>query len=202
MLTTEDESLLNKFICLKDHGASKSDLQRHQEKGGSLLPEFNVRGFNYRMTDMQGALGVAQMNKLSFILEGRRRIAAKYDIALENSPLLTPIVPKNYKHSYQSYVCLYNKSLDLDNLTLDKINELNIKRNQLMSDLENVGISVRQGTHAVHTLGFYKNKYDFSDNTFLKSYTADRLSITLPLYANMTDAEFDYVISNINNLIS
>ena len=48
---------------LKDHGASKSDLQRHTEKGGSLLPNFDILGYNYRMTDIQGALGSCQMDK-------------------------------------------------------------------------------------------------------------------------------------------
>jgi len=52
MLITDDENIANKVSQLKDHGASKSDLQRHKEKGGSLLPDFTMRGYNYRMTDI------------------------------------------------------------------------------------------------------------------------------------------------------
>ncbi|MCJ8346306.1 DegT/DnrJ/EryC1/StrS family aminotransferase, partial [bacterium] len=97
MLITNDKSLESIVSQLKDHGASKSDLQRHTEKGGSLLPDFTMRGYNYRMTDMQGALGVCQMNKKEMIMKGRRRIAKKYDLSLkEISQLKTPYTPKNY----------------------------------------------------------------------------------------------------------
>ena len=79
MLITDDEDIANKVSQLKDHGASKSDLQRHKEKGGSLLPDFTMRGYNYRMTDMQGALGVCQMDRKEYIMNGRREIASKYE---------------------------------------------------------------------------------------------------------------------------
>jgi len=67
--------------------------------------------------------------------------------------------------------------------------------------LERRGISVRQGTHAVHTLGYYKNKYTLKDKDYLSSYAADRLSVTLPLYADMNDKEFNYVIENIKEIL-
>lgn len=63
--------------------------------------------------------------------------------------------------------------------------------------LEEHGISVRQGTHAVHTLGYYKNKYNLSDERYLQSYAADRLTIALPLYATMREEEFNYVVDNL-----
>ncbi len=84
MLITDSDEIAARVSQLKDHGASKSDLQRHKEKGGSLLPDFTMRGYNYRMTDMQGALGVCQMKKAARIMEGRRRVAKKYDEALDS----------------------------------------------------------------------------------------------------------------------
>lgn len=202
MLITNDETIANKVSQLKDHGASKSDLQRHKEKGGSLLPDFTMRGYNYRMTDMQGALGVCQMDKKEYIMNGRREVAAKYDIALnEISQLVTPYVPENYKHGYQSYVCVFTGGEDISNLTKEQIDRINIKRNIFMEKLENMTIATRQGTHAVHTLGYYKNKNNFNDEDFLMSYAADRLSIALPLYAGMSDEEFSYVISNIQEAL-
>ena len=67
-----------------------------------------------------------------------------------------------------------------------------------MEKLEEMTIATRQGTHAV---GYYKNKNNFKDEDFLMSYAADRLSIALPLYAGMTNEEFDYVISNIKEAL-
>jgi dTDP-4-amino-4,6-dideoxygalactose transaminase len=66
-----------------------------------------------------------------------------------------------------------------------------------MDKLERKGIATRQGTHAVHTLGYYKEKYNLNDRDYINSYAADRLSIALPLYAEMTDEEFEYVVNEI-----
>ena len=202
MLITDNEEIANKVSQLKDHGASKSDLQRHKEKGGSLLPDFTMRGYNYRMTDMQGALGVCQMDKKEYIMNGRREVAAKYDEALKGiQQLITPYIPENYKHGYQSYVCIFTDGEDISNLTKEQIDRVNIKRNIFMEKLEAMTIATRQGTHAVHTLGYYKNKNNFKDEDFLMSYAADRLSIALPLYAGMSSEEFEYVISNIKEAL-
>lgn len=202
MLITDNEEIANKVSQLKDHGASKSDLQRHKEKGGSLLPDFTMRGYNYRMTDMQGALGVCQMDKKEYIMNGRREVAAKYDEALKGiKQLITPYIPENYKHGYQSYVCIFTDGEDISNLTKEQIDRVNIKRNIFMEKLEAMTIATRQGTHAVHTLGYYKNKNNFKDEDFLMSYAADRLSIALPLYAGMSSEEFEYVISNIKEAL-
>ena len=202
MLITDDEDIANKVSQLKDHGASKSDLQRHKEKGGSLLPDFTMRGYNYRMTDMQGALGVCQMDRKEYIMNGRREVASKYDEVLKDiSQLVSPYIPENYKHGYQSYVCIFTDGEDISNLTKEQIDRINIKRNIFMEKLEEMTIATRQGTHAVHTLGYYKNKNNFKDEDFLMSYAADRLSIALPLYAGMTNEEFDYVISNIKEAL-
>lgn len=198
MLITNDDDIAATVSQLKDHGASKSDLQRHKEKGGSLLPDFTMRGYNYRMTDFQGALGVCQMKKAESIMAGRRKIAKKYDQALPSlKKLQIPYIPDGYTHGYQSYVVIFSEGEALDSLTMEKIDQLNIKRNILMEKLEALGIATRQGTHAVHTLSYYKDRYKLNDKDFLMSYAADRLSIALPLYAGMTDEEFEYVISSI-----
>ena len=203
MLITNSDDLANVVSQLKDHGASKSDLQRHKERGGSLLPDFTMRGYNYRMTDMQGALGVCQMNKKEYIMSGRREVASKYDSALKDiSELITPFTPKEYKHGYQSYVCIFTDGEDISNLTKEQIDRINIKRNIFMEKLEEKNIATRQGTHAVHTLGYYKEKNSFNDEDFLSSYAGDRLSIALPLYAGMSNDEFDYVISNIKEALA
>ena len=211
MLITNDEKIAGLVSMLKDHGASKSDLQRHIEKGGSLLPNFDILGYNYRMTDIQGALGSCQMDKKERIMNGRRRIAKKYDDALKSEVvnnkklseiLIPPYIPNGYKHGYQSYVCLFTGGVDLTELNKDIIDNINQKRNNLMQILEENGIATRQGTHAVHTLGYYKVKNNFKDEDFLNSYAADRLTISLPMYADMSDEEFQYVIDHIKKALA
>lgn len=200
MLTISSAPLFNTIKQLCDHGASKSDLDRH-EKGGSLLPDFNMRGYNYRMTDMQGALGVCQMKKLDNILNKRLNIAKMYTEALGSIDVFkTPEAPSHYVHSYQSYVCLFSP-MELDKLSKETIDECNIKRNQFMHLLEEKGIATRQGTHAAHTLSYYRDRYQLKPDDYINAYAADRLSITLPLYADMTTEEFEYVIETIKQVL-
>lgn len=66
-----------------------------------------------------------------------------------------------------------------------------------MDRLDTAGIATRPGTHAVHMLGFYKNKYSINPEDFPNAYLADQLTITLPLYAQMTEEEQDYVIDHL-----
>ena len=203
MVITDDSETAAKISSLRDHGASKSDRDRHGQKGSFFLPDFNVVGYNFRMTDFQGALGVAQMEKADELLAARRVIAARYDKALsEFDHLTTPFVPSGYLPGYQSYVCLFATEDDLKDLSVAKIDRLHGKRNDFMYRLEENGVTTRQGTHAVHTLGYYKETYGLKADQYINSYAADHLSVALPLYYGMTDDEFDYVVSNIRSALA
>lgn len=207
MLVTNDDSLAETVRKMRDHGASKSDLERHLKEGGSLLPEYNMLGFNYRMTDLQGALGAVQMDKADAIIRGRRESASIYDKLLDDIPeIRKPFIPEGYTHSYQSYVCLYKANgrelKNGDNIDWDQIDEWNKERNRLMAALENSGISVRQGTHAIHTLGYYKRRYGLKKHDYPMSYIADQLSITLPLYFGMTELEQIRIVNTMRTCIS
>lgn len=194
MVLTNDRELADKTRAFRDHGATKSDLQRHESKRGFLMPEYNVVGYNYRMTDLQGAVGVAQMGKLRYILDRRIALARRYDQALENLEWLeTPYTPEGYVHGYQSYVCLFKP----EEPTMDNVEELHEQRNALMERLEDRGIATRQGTQAVHVLGYYRRKYGLQPADFPNAYLADRLSLALPLYAQMTDEEQDFVCQSL-----
>jgi dTDP-4-amino-4,6-dideoxygalactose transaminase len=99
-------------------------------------------------------------------------------------------------------VCLFVGNEDLSDLTVEKIDRLNRQRNIFMEKLQVADIATRQGTHAVHTLGYYKARYDLKDQDFLMGYAADRLSVTLPVYAGMTEEEFQYVISHMQGALA
>ncbi|UCD16791.1 MAG: DegT/DnrJ/EryC1/StrS family aminotransferase, partial [Candidatus Zixiibacteriota bacterium] len=146
MLTTADDEIDNLLRALRNHGASLSGFARHESKRTFLLSEYRHLGFNYRMTDLQGALGVAQMEKIDWIQKQRRSRAAVYDELLGNETFLRlPHCPDNMTHAYQAYVCLYQPK----KASPETLQELNEQRNNVMVALEEKGISTRQGTHAV-----------------------------------------------------
>ncbi|MGD9125016.1 MAG: DegT/DnrJ/EryC1/StrS family aminotransferase [Desulfarculaceae bacterium] len=184
MVTTQDAELTAKIEKLRNHGAEATDLERHLAHGGSLLPAFNLLGFNYRLTDLQGALGLAQMERAGAVIAARRAAAAEYNRLLKDlEDFRPPVEPPGYEHCYQSYVVLLSGGKEPN---LDRVAKLNRWRNRLMAAMEADGIQVRQGTHAVHTLGYYASKYGLEPEDFPNSLLADRLSITLPLFPGIS----------------
>lgn len=198
MVLTDNADLARKMKELRSHGSTVSADARHAGKG-FLLPEFNEAGYNYRMTDIQGAIGLAQVEKLDYILnEKTKRVDIYNRLIQENLPeLIIPIVPSGYTHTYQSYVCM----LDLKVLNIDSIEAGGEFRNQLLTELESLGVATRQGTHAVHLLGYYKNRFGYLAEELPNAYACDRLSITLPLYVQMTDEDQKYVIDQIRTVL-
>jgi perosamine synthetase len=194
MITTAQPEIDRLSRILRDHGASRTDFDRHTIKSAFLLAEFNHLGYNYRMTDIQGALGCVQMERAQRILRGRAKRARLYDKMLENVEWLEgPRVPKRYVHGYQAYVCLFQP----EEPTLKNVERLHQQRNELMMRLEEKGIATRQGTHAPILQGYYAEKYKLQPEQFPHAYLADRLSLTLPLYVQMTEAEQAMVIDEL-----
>ena len=182
MITTNDHLLTEKIKKLRDHGAAITDLQRHHGARPYLLADHPVAGYNQRMTDLQGALGSAQMDRANDIVLERQELAKKYDEAFADLDWLrTPFKHSDYDHGYQSYPCLFMPK-KINPRTIKKINE---KRNEWMDDLQKSGISTRPATHAVHMLSFYKEKYDLMPEDFPNAYAADQCSISLPLFHGM-----------------
>jgi len=190
MVTSTDAGLDGLVRSLRDHGASRSDLARHAGAGGFLLAEYAHLGYNFRMTDMQGALGSVQMDRAEWILRERTARAELYDRRLAGLDwLVTPAVPDDCVHGYQSYVCLFRPETP----TTGNVEALSEKRNAVMSRLETQGIATRQGTHAVVLQRYYAEKYRLDPGAFPSAWIADRLSLSLPLYAQMSDADQDEV---------
>lgn len=201
MVTTSDPELATTMRRLRDHGAAISDLQRHTGPRPYLLPEFPDAGYNYRMTDLQGALGSAQMNRAQEIVQERRRLAARYDEAFSNLDWLeTPFRHEDYGHGYQSYACLF-RPIDVyaavRDKDIDRLEEIHHVRDEWMDSLQLAGISTRPATHAVHMLEFYRKKYQHSAQDFFGAYAAYTCSISLPLFHGMLQEEQDYVISEV-----
>lgn len=194
MITTESDELASLSRTLRDHGASRSDLERHHQQYSFLLAEYHHLGFNFRMTDIQGALGVSQMKKAAWIMASRREGAARYDELLKDFEWLDlPYRHPDYVHGYQSYVCLFRP----EEPELSECERLFDCRNAIMGSLESKGIITRQGTHAPPHLHYYADKYGIKPEDYPNAYMAERLSLTLPLYAGMTADESDTVVTEL-----
>lgn len=189
IVTTNNEEIAAKVNSLRNHGASISEEERHHGFQPYVLPDFNLLGFNYRMTDLQGALGIVQLSKLDRLIEEREKWAIFYHQELGGIPWLnTPAVPKGYGHGWQAYVCYVDESRSP------------MSRNEIMKALYAKGIHTRPGTHSVHMLGLYRQKFGFTPDDFPAARDCDRYSIAIPLHNRMTTEDYNYVVNVIKEL--
>lgn len=189
MLTTNDDGIAAHLDMLRNHGGSVSEEQRHHGAKPYLLAAYDIVGYNYRMTDLQGAVGFVQLKKLQRFIDERNEWAQYYSEQLADIDWLrTPIVPDGYKHGWQSYVTYVDE------------NKAPMKRNEMMELFQQKGIATRPGTHAVHMLGAYVNKYGFKPQDFPQAYAADQYSMAIPLHNKMMKDDFDYIIAALKSL--
>ncbi len=189
MVTSDDQQLVERMDALRNHGASVSEEQRHHGPRPYLLPEFNLLGFNYRMTDLQGAVGLVQLGKLDGFIEERDRWAAFYRDELASLDWLrTPVGPEGDTHAWQAFVTY------VDPRTAP------MPRNDLMERLQSVGVSTRPGTHAVHMLGYYAERFGLSPDDFPGARDADRNSMAIPLHNRMSGEDYRYVVDALKAL--
>ncbi|BBC22728.1 DegT/DnrJ/EryC1/StrS family aminotransferase [Pseudanabaena sp. ABRG5-3] len=188
MVTTNNPKLAERIKILRNHGATANpniDTSKPYYMGN-----FDHLGFNLRFSDIQAAIGVAQMAKLDKLLADRLACARQYDLLLSSvSELTIPQMPSQCGHSYQSYVvCLLVGGID--------------RRNLLMEALATEGIQSRPGTHAVHRLGYYKNKYGINSTSYPYASKSEDLSITLPIFPGMTDLDQQKVVNILKAALS
>jgi perosamine synthetase len=194
MITTQSGELAEKLRRLRDHGAAMTDLQRHMGARPYLLADHPDAGYNQRMTDLQGALGSAQMDRAAEIIAERQRLAKVYDESFSRlSWLKTPAHIDGLEHGYQSYPCLFQP----EPISAESIHRINQARNDWMDRLQQAGVSTRPATHAVHMLSFYREKYGLKPEDFPNSYAANDCSISLPLFHGMTETEQEFVIKEV-----
>jgi len=184
MLTTSDPELDRQFRLLRQHGMSVSDRQRHASST-VVFEEYPVRGFNYRMTDIQAAVGQVQLERLPEILRQRRHLARLYREKVREIPgLEPPCVPNDTRPNYQSYAVRVKPDYPLS-------------RDDLMQALLDRGISTRRGIMNAHQEPAYA---DLGPQKLPHSEAARDSVILLPLFNAMTEDELMYVISQLQDL--
>lgn len=189
MLTTDDPDLAEAANRLRNHGASVSEEIRHHGPKPYLLPDFDVLGFNYRMTDLQGALGLVQLGKLDRFIAERDKWARWYCEALADIAWLQmPVIPAGYGHAWQSFVTV------VDEATAPA------PRNDIMETLQEAGISTRPGTHAVTELGYYKERLGLQSGQFKVASRLERQTLALPLHNRMSAEDFAYVSETLHRI--
>lgn len=185
MITTNRKDYYDRLKLLRQHGMSINDRLRHESK--TLIFEDHTEvGYNYRMTDIQAAIGIKQLEKLDWIVGERRKVAAAYNEAFKDMPSVQlPTEKEGYFSNYQSYSVYLNRSCP-------------IKRNSLMQDLLDAGISTRRGVMTIHKEVAYMNE---AGNTKLPvSEDLQENSIMLPLYVPMSNEEIQYIIDTFCSL--
>ena len=194
MLTTNDDHLGDLMGSLRNHGASISEEQRHHGPQPYILPSFDHVGYNYRMTDLQGAVGVVQLSRLDEFIAERAKWTAYYAAELESLSWLrlpTTFLAENgdtYAHGWQSFVTM------VDEATAPA------SRNQIMAQLQDLGVSTRPGTHAVHMLNCYSIPMGIKPSDFPGAQQANDHSMSIPLHNRMVPEDYVHVVAALKSL--
>ncbi|HEV2547557.1 MAG TPA: DegT/DnrJ/EryC1/StrS family aminotransferase [Stellaceae bacterium] len=189
MVTTGNTVLAERVAMLRNHGAAIAEEIRHLGPRPYLLPDFPVVGFNYRMTDLQAAVGLVQLGKLDRFIEERAEAAAYYRRALADvSWLSLPDDPTDGRHAWQAFVTYVDPE------------RAPCSRNEIMMRLQAEGISTRPGTHAVHILKCYRDLLGLSADDFPAARDCEANTMALPLHNRMTRDDYERVVAAVKAL--
>ena len=185
LIATNDGNLAEKARELRATGASVSDLDRHKALG-AIVQTYSDYGYNYRMTDIQAAIGLVQIDKLGTMLAQRAAQASRYDEAFRGSDEITaPFVPEGLVHSYSSYLVRLNPRRGL---TRDGVIQGMVRR----------GVSVRAGIQPLHQEPFYQQPFHrkrLARNAFPVTEEVARNTMFLPIFPGLTEPEQEIVIA-------
>ena len=181
MITTNDQLLYERILYLRTHGITKRNDLIENSHGGWFYDMVEL-GYNYRLTDIQCALGRSQLKKADKGIERRRAIASKYVEAFKGSAVTSFEVPKSVNHAYHLFVIQI------------------AKRKQLYDSLSEKGIFAQVHYIPTHTLQYYRNKgYNTGDFPLAEAYYNHCLS--LPMYPTLTNEEQEYVIKQVLDIV-
>ena len=185
MITTNDDDVAVRLRTLRQHGMTVSDVARHNAKS-VVIESYDEVGYNFRMTDMQAAIGLVQLGRVEGFIAKRRAFAARYTEELAKLGwLVPPAEPPGYRHNFQSYMA---------RLT----NAAPISRDGLMQGLLDRGISTRRGIMAAHRERPYSGS--LWDSRLPETESASDNCIILPIFHQMSEHEQEHVLNGIREV--
>lgn len=188
IITTNDKALYERLRQFRTHGITR-DSSLLNKNHGPWYYEMHFLGYNYRMTDIQAALGCSQIDKLDRFVERRKDIVNQYNKAFDSlSAIITPYQHPDGNSSWHLYVIQLEKEL------------LSIDRKMFFEDLRNANIGVNVHYIPVHLQPYYQ-ELGYRQGDLLKAEKLYEKIITLPLFPEMTDDEVQYVIEKVRILV-
>lgn len=184
MAVTNNEKLAKRMQLLRSHGVTRDPkLMLHNKNEPWYYEQINL-GFNYRMTDLQAALGLSQLTRLTDFVEKRHYLASAYNKELQDLPLILPFQHKDTFSSYHLYVIQVNT------------HRTSLPRNILFKKLQNANIGVNLHYIPVHTQPYYQSLGFLRGNFPRSEHYADH-AISLPMYPGLTEEEQKYIINQL-----
>jgi dTDP-4-amino-4,6-dideoxygalactose transaminase len=185
MITTNDDKVAERLRPLRQHAMTVSDVARHIAKS-VVLESYDEVGYNFRMTDMQAAIGLVQLSRVEGFIERRRSFAARYTNELAKLGwLIPPAEPEGLRHNFQSYMVRLTKDAP-------------VSRDALMQRLLDHGIATRRGIMATHREAPYRAAR--WDRELPATNAATDECIILPLFHQMSEEEQAFVLDAIRTI--
>ena len=186
MVTTDDAQLAARMRSLRNHGAV---MPLPAGAGPATMPDIDSLGFNYRMTDLQAAIGLVQLEKLDGFIDERARWARWYmDQLADIEWLTTPTVSNGYRHAWQAFVTVVDE------------HRAPVNRDDFMERLASRGIATRPGTHSLSELSYYREKVGIDWTRYPVATRLHKQSMAIPLHNRMVEEDFQYVVDNLRDV--
>jgi len=189
-VVTNNEEYDTKVRQLRTHGITY-DIKLNDQYVGPWYREMIELGYNYRLTDIQSALGISQLKRLDDRIKRRQKLALQYDKRLSQfERFITPLVSNNFKHAYH----LYALQVRFEQIKIDK--------RDLFQKMLEKGIQLQVHYLPVHLNSYYRKKYGFKHGDYPNSEKFYNREISLPIYPELSDNELDYVTNSLVNITS
>jgi dTDP-4-amino-4,6-dideoxygalactose transaminase len=193
MAVTNNRELAQKMRLLRSHGITRDESEMVNEPTGDWYYEQIMLGYNYRMTELQAALGLSQLDRIDRFIIERNELAKRYNLILKDLPLDLPVINDNCYSSFHLYVV---------RLQLGKISA---SHGEVFNELRKAGVGVNLHYMPIYLQPYYQ-KLDFSDGRFKEGYCEHAelhsdLALTIPLYPALTIDEQNTVAEVLSNIL-